>query len=101
MSKTIDFPGHIRVSLAERLLQHLPLDEIVGQLIERTVEIIVHPCAALEHADQDLTVEPGVAVKREAGALSYENSVGLACRQELLVDLYGLVDNIMEYLELG
>jgi hypothetical protein len=75
MTKSIDRSGEIWCSLDESLLQSIPLDEIVGQLIERNIEIIVHARVPLEHADQYLTVESGVLVECEASALADQNPV--------------------------
>src|SRR5260370_512165 len=63
MAETIDLAGEARVVLDEGSAQHIALDEIVGQLIERAIERVVDRGIALEYADQDLPVALVVAVE--------------------------------------
>ena len=54
--------------------RRLALDEVVGQLIERPVEIVVGAHVALEGSDQDFPVQAMILVERKAGALADQDA---------------------------
>ena len=76
----IDPPAQTGIDRDHGVAQRVTLNEIVGQLVERTVEDVVDAGVALEHADQDLSVVARVAIEGEAAALADQDPVGLAQR---------------------
>ncbi len=68
LAKPVDFAFRARVGFDNRLAQRLALDKILRQVIEGTIEVVVQPRIRLECPDQNLPIEPWVAVEREAGS---------------------------------
>src|SRR5512140_585755 len=54
----------------------IAVDEIVGHLVERTVQVIICRHVGLVDADQDLSIALLIAIEGEARALADENAPG-------------------------
>src|SRR6202035_3653145 len=98
-AEAIDAAFHRRLDRDDGVFQHVALDEVVGKLVERPVEIVVDPDVAFERSDHDLPVAQMIAVERKTGALADDDAVGLVRRLELIGDLDGFVEDEMEDLE--
>ena len=99
-AEAVDLALELRPHAEDRVAQRLALDEVVRKLVERPVEIVVGAHVALERADQDFPVQPMILVERKAGALADQDAVGLLRREELLRHRLGLVQHVVEDLEL-
>src|SRR3954470_14560057 len=98
--EAVDLAGKLRLRHQDRIAQRVPFQEIIGQLIERAVEVIVDARISFEHADQDFAVEALVAIEREAGALADDDAVGVSGIEKLIRDLDGLVEDVVKHFEL-
>ncbi len=74
----------------------LALDEIVGELVEGSVEEGILLGVSLEHADQDTAVPPIVTVEREAGSLADLDMVGNRGSYKILPQRLRLVEHVQE-----
>src|SRR5689334_23716120 len=98
-AEAVDLALEARIDGEDRLAQGFALDEIVGQLVERAIEIIVGFDVVHEHADEDFPVKSVVAIKREAGAFSDDDAVGALERHEGVGNRRGLVQHIEKDLQ--
>src|SRR6266436_8814661 len=98
-AEAIDLAREPRFDLDEDVAKGLAFDEIVGELIEWSIEIIVHLDVTLECADHDFAVAPMVAVEGEPRTRADENAISASGGHERVGDLHGLVEDVVEYLE--
>jgi hypothetical protein len=82
----IDMALEAGLHLENGLAKRFALDEVVGQLVEWSIEVGVQSHVAFMDADQDFAIELVVAIEGETGALANENAVRALRREELIGD---------------
>src|SRR5262249_7319473 len=81
--------------------QLVSFNEILGEMIKGTIELIVDPRIALVDANEDLAVRKVIPIERDPGASPDQNPVGSRRGREILGDPYSFIEHIVEELELG
>ncbi|MBN9183258.1 MAG: hypothetical protein J0I66_09725, partial [Microbacterium sp.] len=95
-AEPVDLALEARLNLQQRVAQRLALDEVVRQLIERSVEVIVDAHIVLVDADEDFPLQPMIGVIDETGALADPQMRPARIGQQLVGDRYGLVEHEQE-----
>ena len=96
VAKAINLALGVRVGLDHSPAQRFPFDEVLRQLIERTVEVIVDPRVGLKRADQNFAIHPMIAIERKAGAPAEVDSVGGRLPDQIVGHLACFVENEMK-----
>ena len=66
IAKTVDCTCQLGRLVNQGLLQPVGLDEIIGQLVKRSVKIIIYHRIAFIDTNEDFAVEQPVAIKRKS-----------------------------------
>src|SRR6185437_11148155 len=96
-----DLAPQVRLHLENGVAKRLALDEIVGQLVEWSVEIIIDLDIFTVGADQDFSVAPPIAIKHEARALPDQDTVAFRVAEKVVGNVYGFVEDVEKVIDRG
>src|SRR5262245_32712520 len=82
-------------------MQLIACNEVFGELIERTVEVVVDPRIAFVDTNEDLAVRKMIPIERKPGAPPDQGPVGSRRGHKIIGDPHGFIEDIEEELELG
>src|SRR5262245_14585053 len=87
-SKTIDLTSQAGLEGENDFAQSFAFDKVVGQLIERSIEIVIRANIAFVCADHDLAVETVVPVEGKIGPLADKEAIRATARDQFVSDLH-------------
>ncbi len=97
---TVDFSLEFGRLIDQDIPQIIAFDEVVGQLVERSIQRIVQHRVTFKHTNKDQPVNEMVLEKGKTGAGSDQHLIAAAGRTENIRHTARTVQNVMKLLDL-
>ena len=99
-AKTIDLAFQAGLEGENDFAQRFAFNEVVGQLIERPIEIVIRANIAFVCADHDFAVEAVVPVEGKIRPLADKDAIRATARNQFVSNLHCLVEDVVKDLQL-